>query len=71
MKVRTFRIDVNWKVNKYYYMEANSQKEAEAKVWDLINSGVVNVWVDGFKITDDIEVKCNGEEHENGDIEYY
>ena len=69
--MKTYRVDVNWNVAKCYDIEANSQKEAEAKVWDIINSGDVNVWVDGFKITDDIEVKCNGEEDENGEIEYF
>ena len=69
--MKTYAVDVHWTVAKCYYIEANSQKEAEEKIWDIINKGDVNVWVDGYETTDDIEVNCSGEENENGEIEYY
>ena len=69
--MKTYAVDVHWDVAKCYEIEANSQKEAEEKIWDIINKGDVNVWVDGYETTDDIEVKCSGEEDENGGIEYY
>ena len=69
--MKTYAVDVHWDVAKCYEIEANSQKEAEEKIWDIINKGDVNVWADGYETTDDIEVKCSGEEDENGDIEYY
>ena len=69
--MKTYAVDVHWDVAKCYEIEANSQKEAEEKIWDMINSGDVCVWKDGYETTDDIEVVCSGEEDENGEIEYY
>ena len=69
--MKTYAVHVHWDVAKCYEIEANSQKEAEEKIWDIINKGDVNVWVDGYETTDDIEVECSGEEDENGEIEYY
>ena len=69
--MKKYAVDVHWDVAKCYEIEANSQKEAEAKVWDIINKGDVNVWVDGYETTDDIEDECSGEENENVEIEYY
>ena len=69
--MKTYAVDVHWDVAKCYDIEANSKEEAEKKIWDMINSGAVCVWKDGYETTDDIEVECSGEEDENGDIEYY
>lgn len=69
--MKKYAVDVHWDVAKCYEIEANSQKEAEEKIWDIINKGDVNVWVDGYETTDDIEVECSGEEDENGEIAYY
>ena len=69
--MKTYAVDVHWDVAKCYDIEANSKEEAEKKIWDMINSGDVCVWKDGYEATDDIEVKCSGEENENGEIEYY
>ena len=69
--MKTYAVDVHWDVAKCYDIEANSKEEAEKKIWDMINSGDVSVWKDGYETTDDIEVVCSGEEDENGDIEYY
>ena len=68
--MKTYAVDVHWDVAKCYDIEANSKEEAEKKIWDMINSGDVGVWKDGYEATDDIEVVCSGEEDENGDIEY-
>ena len=69
--MKTYAVDVHWDVAKCYSIEANSQKEAEDKIWDIISKGNLNVWSDGFEATDDIEVRCSGEENENGEIEYF
>ena len=69
--MKKYAVDVHCDVAKCYNIEANSQQEAEEKIWDMINKGNINVWTDGFEATDDIEVACSGEENENGDIEYY
>ena len=69
--MKTYAVDVHWDVAKCYNIEANSQEEAEAKIWDIIKKGNINVWTDGFEATDDIEVNCSGEENENGEIEYF
>ena len=69
--MKKYAVDVHWDVVKCYNIEANSQEEAEEKIWDIIKNGNINVWTDGFEATDDIEVECSGEENENGEIEYY
>lgn len=69
--MKKYAVDVHWDVAKCYNIEANSQAEAEEKIWDMINKGNINVWNDGFEATDDIEVECSGEEDENGEIAYY
>ena len=52
--MKTYAVDVHWDVAKCYDIEANSQEEAEAKIWDIIKKGNINVWTDGFETTDDI-----------------
>ena len=69
--MKTYAVDVHWDVAKCYNIKANSQAEAEKKIWDIIKKGNINVLTDGFEATDDIEVECSGEENENGEIEYY
>ena len=49
--MKTYAVDVHWDVAKCYEIEANSKEEAEKKMWDIINRGDVNVWVDGYETT--------------------
>lgn len=69
--MKTYAVDVHWCVAKCYNIKANSQDEAEKKIWDMIKKGDVCVWTDGFESTNDVEVECSGEENDDGKIEYY
>ena len=69
--MKTYSFDVHLVLAKCYHIKANSPEEAEKKINDLVNSGEVSVYTDGFETTDDVEVACSGEENEDGEIEYY
>lgn len=70
-KEKTFAVDVHWTLAKVYEVKATSREEAEKKIQALVNAGEVNVYKDGFETTDDVEVKCSGEEGKDGKIEFY
>lgn len=68
---RTFVVDVHWDVHKSYEVKAKSKAAAQKQIDDLVDSGEVCVWTDGFEAGEVEEIRVSGEENEEGEIEYY
>lgn len=69
--MKRYAVDVHLDFARCYVVEANSREEAEAKVEKQISSAFFDPLKDGFEQTGDIDIRCSGQEDEEGTIEYF
>lgn len=69
--MKKYTVDVHWDFARSYEVEANSRKDAERKVESLILANNFDPMKNGFEQLEDFEVRCSGEDNDNGEMLFY